>query len=440
MKNNLQTDYSIKVKDILDKNGRISIKVDNLDCNTFTKLNQLLQFTLQFYNMEIWLEYFGLLIRGLIYFTIKSCDIDFCSVKLIKSEKSFSIQIISDSLNQFINKREFIEFINDLSDDMNLPEIFTDLQFLKHLFQIKEINADNISYSADKIELLVPEEQLDDKNWMKIKEEIISSINQLPPLKENLLKLEEMLHSGNYDMDSIALQVATDPALTMDIIKVVNSGAYLLNKKIDDIHSALKYLGLRELYNLMISLSIKKTLSFYDKQMNGFWYHSYKCAYYSSHIARDLNIKIAKNESIYTAALLHDIGKFPISMIFDDDNELLLDYCLRYKINLSDIEDALSGISHGETGFMMAEKWNLPETLKLIMKYHHTPQSAPEQVKSINDIVYIADCLIYDESGRFDLALIDQTILKKYKFKDCSALKKTFEHLSEAFETDNLWK
>jgi putative nucleotidyltransferase with HDIG domain len=226
----------------------------------------------------------------------------------------------------------------------------------------------------------------------------------------------------------------------MDILKVVNSGAYLLNKKIEDINSALKYLGLRELYNLMFTLSIKKTLSLYDKKMNEFWYHSYKSAYYASHILRELQIKIPHSESIYTAALLHDIGKFPISMIFDDDNDILLDYCLRYNIDLSDIEDALSGIRHGETGYMMAEKWELPETLKLVMRYHHDPETAPEPVRKINDIVYLADCLIYSERGRFNLETTKGSVLSRYKIKDHTELKSRFEHLSASFENDNLLK
>ena len=432
--------FSTKIKKMLDNNNKISIKVENLEYKTMKQIEQLLLYTLQFYNMEIWLQYFSLLVKGLLFFAIKGCDLKSCSIKLVKIDKAFSIQIISDQLNQFINKREFIEFINDLSDDISVPQFYSDLIFLKHLFEIKNIATDNIRYSSNKIELFIPEEKLDDKNWSIIRDSIISSIDELPPLKENLLKLEEMLHAGTYDMDSIAEQVGTDPALTMDIIKIVNSGAFILNKKIDDIHSALKYLGLRELYNLMISLSIKKVLSFYDKKMLEFWNHSYKCAYYSCQMTREMKVQIPHSESMYTSALLHDIGKFPISMIFDDNNEMLLNYCSRYKIILGDIEDALSGIRHVETGFLMAEKWNLPDSLKLIMKYHHDPESAPEHVKTMNDIIYLADCLIYSEQNRFDLNTIEQAVLLRHRITDHNELLERFKHLSASFEKNNLWK
>lgn len=440
MKDKQTHNYSAKVQNILDKNNKISVKVTNLDGSTIKQMEQLLLCTLQFYNMDIWLDYFSLLTRGLVYFAIRSCRIKQCSIRLIKENKAFVIQICSEGLKHCVNKREFIEFINDLSEYDSVPELFTDLFFLKKMFEIKEIDTDNITYSSDRLELFIPQEKLDEKSWMLMRESIISSIDQLPPLKENLLKLEEMIHRGTYDMDSIAKQVGTDPALTIDILKIVNSGAFVLNSRIDDIQSALKYLGLRELYNLMISLSIKQTLSLYDKEMKEFWYHSYKCASYSCEIARRLKIHVAHSDSIYTSALLHDIGKFPISMIFDDTNDVILDYCQRYKITLSDIEDALSGIRHCETGYIMAEKWKLPDSLKLIMKYHHTPADAPGPIRNLNDIIYMADCLIYSESGRFDLSTIDYDVLTRHKINSPKDLTEQFTDLSDSFESQNLWK
>jgi len=431
--------YSEKIHSILDKNNKISVKVASIEGSTIKQMEQLLMYTLQYYNMDIWLDYFSLLTRGLVFFAIESCELKQCNIRLIKQNNAFVIQIYSEELKNCINKREFIEFINDLSDSDTIPDLFTDLMFLKRLFEFKEINTDNISYSADKLELFIPQEKLNEQSWSEIQEIIISSIDQLPPLKENLLKLEEMIHVGSFDMDSIAKQVGTDPALTMDILKIVNSGAFVLSSRIDDIQSALKYLGLRELYNLMISLSIKSALSLYEKDMNEFWLHSYKSAFYSCEIARKLKINVAHSDSIYTSALLHDIGKFPISLIFDNSDDLIFNYCNRYKITLSDIEDALSGIGHCQTGYIMAEKWNLPDSLKLIMKYHHSPSEAPEHVRSMNDIIYMADCLINSEAGRFDLNNMEGSVLQRHKLKSPQELENKFARLSEAFENQNLW-
>ncbi|MBN2656219.1 MAG: HDOD domain-containing protein [Spirochaetales bacterium] len=427
-----------RVHSMLDRNNKISVKVANLEKNTFKNMDQLILYTLQFYKMEVWFDYFSLITRGLLHFAIESCNLEQCSIRFIKKERSFGIQILSDYLNQIINKREFIEFINDLNDEMPRQAYYSDIQFLKKLFEIKQIEPDNITYSSNKLELDIPDSKLSEDNWNEIRETVIESIEALPPLKENLLKLEEMLHSGSFDMNAIARQVGTDPALTMDILKIVNSGAYMLSSRIEDIQSALKYLGLRELYNLMITLAIRNVLSFSDKNLDEFWHNSYKSAFYACHIAHILNVKIAHTDSIYTAALLHDIGKFPITTIFDDNNEELIPFCSRYKIFLSDIEDALTGIRHCETGYLMAEKWNLPDSLKLVMRFHHEPESAPESIRNLNDVVYLADALVSFENGELEVDSINAKVLKSHNLFSPEEFIKKFQHLNSLFEENKV--
>jgi len=65
---------------------------------------------------------------------------------------------------------------------------------------------------------------------------------------------------------------------------------------------------------------------------------------------------------------------------------------------------------------------------------------APEHVRNLNDIVYMADCLIYSEQDRFDLQTINTTVLNRHNLKSPEELQKKFEHLSTGFDANNLWK
>ena len=69
MSNTNKNIYSTKVQKMLDKNNKISIKVANLESKTMRQMEKLLLYTLQFYNMEIWLDYFSLLTSSLSDFT-----------------------------------------------------------------------------------------------------------------------------------------------------------------------------------------------------------------------------------------------------------------------------------------------------------------------------------------------------------------------------------
>ncbi len=433
-------EYSLRLNKILDKKNCLSFKIDNINIKTINQLNIILSSTLLHYKLDMWSNYISLLLRALLYFTFNSCSEKNCIFRIIKSEKAISIQIYADNINQNIKKRDFISFINDLSDNKSISDSYSDLYFLKYLFESKTINPDNINYSSKKIELNLPDNKLSRKEWSKIGKSIISSIESLPPIKENLVKLEEMLHKGSFDMESIANQVAVDSALSADILKIINSGAYHLNRKIGDIFTALKYLGLRELYNLMLSLSVKNLLSIYNKNMRSCWLHSYKCAFYSSYIVNDLSIPISKSESTYTAALLHDIGKFPLFMIFDDYNQQILKYCTRYNISQEEIENAVSGLSHCETGAQMAKQWNLPETLQLIIKYHHNPIDAPENIRTLNDIIYMADCLISSEEKQFNIESIEKKVLNRNRIKNYQDFVNRFSYLKFEFENNNLFE
>lgn len=424
-----------RVKTMLDRDNRISVKVGNLDDKTFRNLDQLILYTLQFYNYEMWFDYFSVLARSLLFLAINSCKLKNCSVRMVKNNSSFLLQIYSENFMQLINKREFVEYINELGDSTPQDPYYKDLFFLKKILEVKQLRKENITYYNNKIELEIPGSDLTEEKWNELRKSIVNSVDTLPPLMENLMKLEEMIHSGVFDMNAIASQVGTDPGLTFDIIKTVNSGAYFLNTKIDDIQSALKYLGLRELYNLMLTLSIKKVLSVNDEGMKKIWQHSYKTAYYACHIANRIHAKIAHTDSVYTTALLHDIGKFPISCLYTDENVTLLDFCKIYHVNLQDLEDAISGIGHSETGYLMGEKWKLPDSLKLVMKYHHNPDEAPEKIRSLNDIVYIADLLASNMEES-----ISSSVLERYNFESVEELIDVFGYLSEDFESNNIWK
>jgi hypothetical protein len=51
-----------------------------------------------------------------------------------------------------------------------------------------------------------------------------------------------------------------DPALTADLLKIVNSAQYMLTKKVDNISAATKMVGIRGIKNLLYSYGAQKIL------------------------------------------------------------------------------------------------------------------------------------------------------------------------------------
>nr|HPO50251.1 HDOD domain-containing protein [Spirochaetota bacterium] len=69
-------------------------------------------------------------------------------------------------------------------------------------------------------------------------------------------------------------------------------------------------------------------------------------------------------------------------------------------------EILLEGSNHAKIGSKMAEKWNLPVEIVNIIKYHENPLAAPDEVRDITKMVYLAhivDKKINPEDKVYDL-------------------------------------
>jgi HD-like signal output (HDOD) protein len=49
------------------------------------------------------------------------------------------------------------------------------------------------------------------------------------------------------------------------------------------------------------------------------------------------------------------------------------------------------GTDHAEVGALLAEHWNLPETLRSVIAHHHNPSNAPEADKILVYVIHLAD-------------------------------------------------
>jgi len=60
---------------------------------------------------------------------------------------------------------------------------------------------------------------------------------------------------------TVAKTIQQDPAFTAELLKIVNSSQYMLQKKVSDITSACSLLGVKGLKSLLYTYGTKSTLS-----------------------------------------------------------------------------------------------------------------------------------------------------------------------------------
>ena len=77
----------------------------------------------------------------------------------------------------------------------------------------------------------------------------------LPALPAVVGQIQNLIHDYNVDMEKVAELISSDPAILAQVLKIVNSAYYGLPREIGDVRFAIAFLGLNEIYRMVLSLS-----------------------------------------------------------------------------------------------------------------------------------------------------------------------------------------
>jgi hypothetical protein len=142
-----------------------------------------------------------------------------------------------------------------------------------------------------------------------LSQQLVNEIDTLPRFPENIVYLQQMINDPETEIQDIARQVSTDPSLTADLLKLVNSAQFMLPKRVDNIVEAVKMVGMRGLKNLLYSYGSQKILGEAEIGTKSLWKHCYKTAFYAYNMAKNLTRKKDILDDVYVGGILHDMGK-----------------------------------------------------------------------------------------------------------------------------------
>lgn len=144
-------------------------------------------------------------------------------------------------------------------------------------------------------------ETVTDNPWTDIKREA-----KLVTLPDAYLRLKAILDKKDFAMDDIANAISQDPAITMRLLRIVNSSLYGFSRKIDTVSRAIAMLGTLQVHDLVLATSVGqsfKGMSSEIMDMPRFLRRSVYCAVASRQLV-DINSGCDK-ERVFVAGLLH---------------------------------------------------------------------------------------------------------------------------------------
>jgi putative nucleotidyltransferase with HDIG domain len=210
-------------------------------------------------------------------------------------------------------------------------------------------------------------------------DEIIRDIDSLPPFPRNLTALTELLDETDVDVDQVVALIQYDPALTALVMRLCNSAYFGATSPVSDLREATTRLGFNQIFQVVASLStaglLRPQQKGYGIEAGALWRHSVTAAVIGKCIALEQD----DNPSlVFTACLLHDIGKIVLSGKLEALYDKVLAETKLCQSPMLVVEQNLLGFDHAEVGGRLLEHWRFSPQLAEAVRRHHDPGAAGE--------------------------------------------------------------
>lgn len=210
---------------------------------------------------------------------------------------------------------------------------------------------------------------------MPTREEVdrqIDRLSDLPVLPQVLIRLNAVAEDDHASADDLGRIILKDQALTMRLLKVVNSAYYRTSRHevVTTVSKAVIILGFNGIRRLCLGLSVHDMLRTASALPNvrDFWSHALATGITARLLAA--RIGYSPGEEAFVAGLVHDIGR--IVLVRCDAGlygqimaEAPTSSALRQR------ERTAFGMSHAVAGRKLARRWCLPAALEEPIGEHH---------------------------------------------------------------------
>ena len=224
---------------------------------------------------------------------------------------------------------------------------------------------------------------------------LIDESGQLPTLLNFYAKFREKISDPRISAGEIAQLISSDPSVSGNVLRTANSSFYGLMNRIHTVPHAIVIIGFSGVHFIVLNTAVfnmfkESELANAAFDLGKLWKHSLAVARLSRIIAK--KVDYAAYEEMFTAGLLHDIGKVFVFKYFPEEFNRVIFTVNQKNIFMREAESLVLEVDHARIGEMLLRGWNLPETLIATTAYHHDPMLAKQKAKTVS-IVHTANTL-----------------------------------------------
>lgn len=208
---------------------------------------------------------------------------------------------------------------------------------------------------------------------MKLIDQILSQVDHLPGVPSVVQKVLAQVEDPNFSFRDLMETVRLDPGITAHVLRMCNSPYYGLVRKVSSLEEALTYLGTNSLVQIILSSELvghfRANQDGYRLKRGDLWRHCMATALLAQRIG--IQVKFQDAATLFTAALLHDVGKLVLSQFVGEQCEEISALVEDEHLSFVEAERRVLGIDHATLGAAVARKWNFPDPITVAIACHH---------------------------------------------------------------------
>lgn len=271
--------------------------------------------------------------------------------------------------------------------------------------------------------------------------QIIEGIDQLLSLPDVVIRINELIESDTASIEEIAEVIGHDPALSAQLLKLVNSAFYGFPAQIDSIARATNLIGTDEIRSLVFASSAASVFGNISSDlidMDSFWHRSVYCGLIAKKLYR--LIHRSNGEAQFLVGLFHDIGRLILLTTMSQEYAQQLQQAKDTDTPLHQLEQNWLGFDAAELGATLLESWHLPARLWVPVKYQHNPETSDCLVSEcllLSLAIKITNCVepeVKDSNITEQLNQLDQLELDEIDLNDSEIAAIAMEANLEAIE------
>jgi len=224
-------------------------------------------------------------------------------------------------------------------------------------------------------------------------EKILASVATFQGMPGNAAKVLSMLDDPEFEVSQIEETLRLDPELTANVLRLTNSAYFGFSEKIGSLKQAIVVLGSKKLIQLVMATCMSGLMNQqvrgYDLGKGDLWRHSIAVSVVAEKLIEEIGVPA--EPEIFTAALLHDIGKLLLGQHIQNYLEAI-DARITPEKSFQTIEREVLGTDHAEIGARILQNWSFPDNVVNAVRWHHDPDQAPE-INTMTDVVHAANVL-----------------------------------------------